>query len=160
MRSVRIAVALAFVLAAVSALAATRTIRIFDKRQIVIAVPEGWKFDLEKDKKTGLQTMHVEDRESDVKLAASFHPDPDKELATEEAIGKRLGEIASDESATFTYVKTVDGVAGHGVVGDATKGMRSWPGVYVAFTVTGDRESEAYAKAIEVITTGMREVAK
>lgn len=162
MRPVRLALALLLLFSAVSLFAVTRTIRIFDKRQVVIAVPEGWKFELTKDKKTGLQTIQLDDRNG-VRASATFHPDPENALASEEALDERARGLFAPvgEETRFTVTKTVDGFARHAVVDDATKGIRSWPGVYLVFTVTGeDRESEAYARAIEVITEGLREVAK
>ena len=161
MRPVRLAVALLLVFTAATAFAATRTIRIFDKRTIVVAVPEHWKFDLTKDKKTGVQTIRLDDRNG-VELSASFFPDPDNALAAGEAQEERARDLFKpvSEETKFTVVKTSDGFARHAVVEGETKGIRSWPGVYLVFTVTGDRESESYAKAIEVITEGLREAAK
>ena len=161
MRPVRPAIALVLLFIAATALAATRTIRIFDKRTIVIAVPEHWKFDISKDKKTGVQTIRLDDRNG-VELAASFYPDPDNALAEGEALEERARDLfkAESEETKFTTVKTSDGFARHAVVEGETKGIRSWPGVYLVFTVTGDRESESYAKAIEVVTEGLREAAK
>lgn len=161
MRPLRSALALVLVLAAFSAFAATRTIRIFGKRDIVIAVPEQWTFDVTKDKKTGVQTIHLDDRHG-VKVAASFHPDPDNALAAEEAIEERARDLFKPvgEETQFTVKKTVDGFAKHAVVEGETKGIRSWPGVYLVFTVSGHPESEAHAEAIEVITERLREVVK
>lgn len=160
MRSLRILVALSLALAAASAFAATRTIRIFDKRQIVIAVPEGAKFNVAKN--GDVSTIQIEDR-AGVKISGSFFRDADNELATEEALEARMRDLFApvDESVKFTFVKTTDGIAGHAVIGDETKGIRSWPGAFLVFSVTADdRESDAYAKALEVLTTGLREVAK
>jgi hypothetical protein len=164
MRSVRFLLAIALVLNAAAALAATRTIRIFDKKQVVIGVPEGWKYNLTMNKQTGVQTLQLEDRDSDAKLTASFFPDPENSLETEAALEGRMRDLFAADIAyetKFTIEKTADGLAGHTVIGNATKGVRSWPGVFVVFTLTADdRESEAYAKGLEAVKAGIREVAK
>jgi hypothetical protein len=156
MRPARILLALSLgLLAAAPAFAVTKTIRIFDKRQIVIAVPEGWKFNLTKN--GDVPVIHLEDRADAVNLDASFFPDADNELATEEALEARMRDLFApvDAETTFTFTKTSDGVEGHAHLGDATKGIRSWPGVYLVFTITGDD-----AKALEIVTNALREVAK
>jgi hypothetical protein len=162
MRSLRLLVALALVLSALPTFAATRTIRIFDKRQIVIAVPEGWKFNVSKHNQTGVHTVTIEERDG-VKLTGSFFPDANNELATDEALEARMRDLfapVSDETK-FEFTETVDGRAGYAVMGNATKGVRSWPGAFLVYTISAeDRESESYAKAVEVIREGLREVAR
>jgi hypothetical protein len=176
--------ALALVLFVATQLAAaTRTIRIFEKRQIVIAVPEGWKFNNTKDNQTGVQTVTFDDRAETVDLRASFLPDSENHLATREALEARMRETFApmlegsvEKEMEFTFRDTADGTLGYTVFTDkklvdgdvppnewryATVGIRSWPGVAMNFTIlSNDLDSEAYKKALEVVTSGLGQAGK
>jgi len=183
MNARRLLTALFIAALASSALAATRTIRIFEKRQIVIALPEGWKFNLTKDNQTGVQTKHLEDRGGEVKLEASFLPDSENDLATREALEGRLRatsepmlQAAVEQEMKVTTTKTSDGLITYSTFTDrrfaegdvprderryATEGIRSWPGVSLHFTIlTNELTSDEYRAALEILTQGLREVAK
>lgn len=178
--------AYAAILAAPVALAApptgsTRTITIFEARQIEIPVPPGWTFENKSSPDKEAQTIELADPKKEVQLDVSFLPDPDGEMSTRKGLEEQARKIfvfylpqsvekdmkldafdAPGGLGVFTSFtdKTLD--PKHIPEGEklvSTTGLRSWKGVYLIFTLLADsRNSAAYRSALEIVQSGLKQV--
>ena len=174
--------ALPILLAATSAAAADRTLTIFEGRTIAVAVPDGWTFQ-EHRNDMGVQTVSLVDPSGEIHVDASFIPDSENRLASQQALEAEMrlafGDLlkgAVEKDFKFVYAKTVDGLEGHMVFTDktlvgkpvgkddrriATSGIRRWPGVFMLFTVLSNQtESDAYRAAMRLIARDIRDTSE
>jgi len=176
--------ALPLLLAATNLAAATaeRTVTIFEGRTIAVTVPEGWSFE-EHRNDMGVQTISLIDPSGEIHVDASFLPDSDNRLASQEALETEMKTVFADllngaveKEFKFTFAKTVDGMEGHMVFTDkslvgkplpkderrlATSGMRRWRGVFMLFTVlSNDIESAAYKAAMRLVARDIRDTSE
>src|SRR5258706_10879952 len=64
----------------------TRTVTIFQGRQVTVAVPDGWTFADSRESGNGIQTLALEDPSGEIKLSLSFFPDSENRLGSKGAI--------------------------------------------------------------------------
>jgi hypothetical protein len=161
--------------------AAEERLRIFEQRELAVAVPKGWSYDASRNDRTGVQTMTFTAHDREAVLLISFFPDPANALATKKAVLTKIEETLSPmlqgavEKAVVTkMVDTSDGVAGHTTFTDrklvgrdvspgewrtATAGIRSWPGAFAMFTLlSNDPKSATSATALDIALKGVAEV--
>jgi hypothetical protein len=184
MRSMLVAIS-AFVLA-LGALAApraeaTKTITIFEGRQIEIPVPAGWTFENKSSPDKEAQTIELADPKKEIQLDVSFLPDPDGEMSTRKALEEQARKIfvfyLQQAVERDMKLDTFDAPGGLGVFTSftdktldpkhipegekliSTTGLRSWKGVYLIFTLLADtRSSAAYRSALEIVQSGLKQV--
>ncbi len=174
--------ALAFALCAHSALADdTKTITIFEGRQMSIAVPKGWSFDEGTDPHLGSPTLKLADPKQEIDLQISFLPDPTAKLSSREAVeaeAKRFLEpyleTAVEKEIRLTFADAGDGMAAYASFTDSkldpkhipedekligVSGIRTWKGGYLVFTLlTNSTDSAPYKRALEVVLSGIHQV--
>lgn len=159
----------------------SKTVTIFEGRQVVIPVPSGWKLEDKTSPKKEAQTIELVDPKKEIQLDVSFLPDPDGEMSTRKALEEQARRIfvfylqqsverdmkldafdAPGGLGVFTSFtdKTLD--PKHIPEGEkliSTTGIRSWKGVYLIFTLLADsRSSAAYRTALEIVQSGLKQV--
>jgi hypothetical protein len=172
--------ALALVVATRLAVAETKSVEIFEGREISVEVPEGWQSMHARDATTGVQTLSFEDPRGEIKLDISFIPDSEGRLATRAGLEAQMRSAFSDYKAgaveremKFTFVEVVGGLCGYtsftdrSLVGKkppagerliSTTGIRSWKGAYMIFTLlTNSVDSKPYRDALTIVTKDLRE---
>jgi hypothetical protein len=159
----------------------TKTVTIFEGRQIAIPVPPGWKFENKSSPDKEVQTVELVDPKKEIQLDVSFLPDPDGEMSTRTALEEQARKIfvfylqqsvekdmkldafeSPGGLGVFTSFtdKTLDPKhipGGEKLI--STTGIRSWKGVYMIFTLLADsRTSAAYRTALELVQSGLKQV--
>lgn len=182
MRHPRTSVLLALALVAATrlAVAETKSVEIFEGREISVEVPSGWQSMHSRDDSSGVQTLSFEDPRGEIKLDISFFPDTKERLATREGVEAEMRSAfrtyraaAVEREMKFTFVDEIDGFCGYtsftdrSLVGKtpptgerliSTTGIRSWKGAYLMFTLlTNSVDSKPYREALAIVTKNLRE---
>ena len=157
----------------------TRTVTIFQRHQVTVAVPDGWTFADSRESDTGVQTLALEDPSGEIKLRLSFFPDSENRLGSKGAIEATMKKYfagmlngAVEREMKIVSSDTPGGFEGHTLFTDkqfagrevpkderrlATAGVRSWPGVFGLFTILSNQaESATYKTALDVVRTGVK----
>lgn len=160
---------------------APRTVTVFEARQFSMPVPHGWTCEESRDADRGLQTLLLEAPGKEVILQVTFLPDPDGRVSKRsglEAEARRILapflESSVERVIDLTFVDAPDGTSAYGKFTDgkldpkhipedekliSVTGLRSWKGAYALFTVlTNSTDSGAFKKALEIATSGLRQV--
>jgi tetratricopeptide (TPR) repeat protein len=157
-----------------------RSTRIFQQREIITPVPAGWVFEEQAD--FGTRTVTVTHQSNEVKVLASFFPDPMGKMATRKELEDfcRLRweqhperKSAVEKSMDIKFFEGKDGIAvwhsytdstlvGREIPSDQwlyeTIGLRSWNGAFVGFTIlSNSRDSFEYRQALELVLQGIFE---
>jgi hypothetical protein len=174
--------ALALVVRAHTALADdTKTVTIFEGRQVSVPVPSKWSFDEKADPHHGTQTVQLEDPGKEVVLQMTFFPDSSGRLSSREAVeaeAKRILEpmleTSVEKEIRLTFFDSPDGMGAYCAFTDskldpkhipedekliAVSGIRAWKGGYTLFTLlTNTKDSAVYKTALEIAVSGVRQV--
>ena len=173
---------LALVLGARTALADdTKTVTIFEGRQVSVPLPSKWSFDEKTDPHHGTQTVQLEDPGREVVLQMTFFPDTSGRLSSREAVeaeAKRILEpyleTSVEKEIRLTFFDSPDGRGAHSTFTDgkldpkhipedekliAVSGIRAWKGGYTLFTLlTNTKDSPVYRAALEIAISGVHQV--
>jgi hypothetical protein len=158
--------------------AESKTVVIFEGRQVSVDVPSGWTFKESRDRSTGVQTLEILDPGSEIQLDISFLPDSEGQLDSRDALEARMrtafqfyldGSVEPDMK--FTYFDEPDGLGGYtsftdrSLVGHkipkgerlvSTAGMRSWKGTFLIFTLLANAvDTKTYQDALGIVRTGL-----
>jgi hypothetical protein len=157
-----------------------RLVTIFERRQISVSVPTGWRFEESRDSKTGVQTVEIVDPKREIQLNASFLPDPEGRLAARGGLEAEMRRVFAfyltgsvEREMKFTSLDVPGGVGAYTSFTDSalvgrkvpngehlisTIGIRSWKGAYLIFTLlSNSRDTDPYLKALEIIRAGLKE---
>ena len=176
-----LALAFAVVLSARVGLAEdTRTITIFEGRQVWVPVPAGWSLDERREPRNGVKIIQLQDPGKEVDLQMSFFPDPSDRLSSRAALESEARgfletyvETSVEKKIRLTFFEAPDGSGAFARFTDgqldlrhipkdekliAVSGLRSWKGDYALFTIlTNTTDSETFKKALDIVKSGIHQ---
>lgn len=156
------------------------TLSLFENRKVVVAVPEGFDFVVNKGD-GGIQQVMLHDPKKRVSLDIVFLPDPEEQFKPARPRREMLAEQFSDyvdssseKGMQFEELEPRTGAGTYCVFTDAkligktdlpegeylhlTAGLKTWPGVFAVFRLfSNDTSSAEYQAAMKLLRESLEE---